>query len=314
MIKINSYSKKFEQEYVEYIKGKFKRAISNSLKPDSIRNKVINKKYELLYIKYFNSINENLELILISKLDKLIELNEKIWSENIDLKTLLDNSQKEKCNFDDICKKIFNYKDKLSNDTKFAYKISKNSSVNVCPYCNINYTYTISDDKNEYIRPEFDHFLPKDKYPIFSLSLYNLVPCCHSCNHQKSNTNFSLNNNLYPYNEGLQKEKVFSHKIISINQYEVMIINENKKFKNNKDIFHLDEIYIKSFNNIINRKHKIAEMYCRNYLDSLKNIDNSLKIDYIGEILRKTDEIKNTSLGKMSNDIIDEIIFDLNEL
>lgn len=50
MIKINSYSKKFEQEYVEYIKGKFKRAISNSLKPDSIRNKVINKKYDI--IKY----------------------------------------------------------------------------------------------------------------------------------------------------------------------------------------------------------------------------------------------------------------------
>ena len=27
-----------------------------------------------------------------------------------------------------------------------------------------------------------DHLIPKGKFPLFSLSLYNLVPCCYSCN------------------------------------------------------------------------------------------------------------------------------------
>lgn len=315
MIKINSYSKNFEQEYIEYIKGKFKRATSNSLKPDSIRQKLNNKKYESLYINYFNSISKNLDIILISKLDKLIELNEKIWSENNDLKLLLDSNPKEKNNFDNICKKIFNYEDKLSCDKFFTYKISRNSGVNVCPYCNINYTYTISDEKKDYVRPEFDHFLPKDKYPIFSLSLYNLIPCCHTCNHQKSNVDFSLKNNLYPFVDGLQDEKIFSHNITSINQYEVIITNDSRKFKKNRETFHLDEIYKNSFNNVLYKKHKIAEMYRKKYLLFLENIDKSLRIQYLKEILGYVDDVRNMSLGKMTNDIIQEIVSDMsNEL
>lgn len=33
-----------------------------------------------------------------------------------------------------------------------------------------------------------DHVLCKSKYPIFALSLYNLVPCCHNCNSKFKST------------------------------------------------------------------------------------------------------------------------------
>ena len=50
-----------------------------------------------------------------------------------------------------------------------------------CPMCNESKIGYIIDDDNIY-RPALDHFLPKSKYPQFSLSLYNLIPSCYTCN------------------------------------------------------------------------------------------------------------------------------------
>jgi 5-methylcytosine-specific restriction endonuclease McrA len=46
----------------------------------------------------------------------------------------------------------------------------------VCPYCG-----------NGAPR-QFDHYLPKAKFPEFSVHAYNLVPCCGTCNGIKSET------------------------------------------------------------------------------------------------------------------------------
>jgi 5-methylcytosine-specific restriction endonuclease McrA len=44
----------------------------------------------------------------------------------------------------------------------------------ICPYCGIG-------------QPgQFDHYLPKEKFPEFSVHAYNLVPCCSVCNGKKS--------------------------------------------------------------------------------------------------------------------------------
>lgn len=43
-----------------------------------------------------------------------------------------------------------------------------------CPYCGIG------------APRQFDHYLPKEKYPEFSVHAYNLVPCCGTCNGKKS--------------------------------------------------------------------------------------------------------------------------------
>ena len=44
----------------------------------------------------------------------------------------------------------------------------------VCPYCGIGGPR------------QFDHYLPKEKFPEFSVHSYNLVPCCGVCNGKKS--------------------------------------------------------------------------------------------------------------------------------
>jgi len=43
-----------------------------------------------------------------------------------------------------------------------------------CPYCGIG------------APRQFDHYLPKEKFPEFSVHAHNLVPCCGTCNGKKS--------------------------------------------------------------------------------------------------------------------------------
>lgn len=88
-----------------------------------------------------------------------------------------------------FCYKSFSLK---KDDTKnwAAYALCNELQVNVCPYCNRQYTFTVTTEKDEskgvedkaYVRPELDHYFPKSKYPMFGLSLYNLIPSCHICN------------------------------------------------------------------------------------------------------------------------------------
>jgi len=59
-------------------------------------------------------------------------------------------------------------------------------SLSVCPYCNHNYTLTINDRKNKIVvKPDFDHFYSKSKYPLLAISFFNLVPICTTCNKLK---------------------------------------------------------------------------------------------------------------------------------
>lgn len=53
------------------------------------------------------------------------------------------------------------------------------------------------DFKNTHNHFTLDHVLPKSKYPYLSLSLYNLIPSCYSCNSKfKKDIDFSITDNL----------------------------------------------------------------------------------------------------------------------
>jgi hypothetical protein len=63
-----------------------------------------------------------------------------------------------------------------------AYKLCEKLSVVTCPYCNLAYGHTLIIGSDGIFRPTLDHFFDKANYPIFSLSLGNLVASCHHCN------------------------------------------------------------------------------------------------------------------------------------
>jgi hypothetical protein len=78
---------------------------------------------------------------------------------------------------------------------KFYPKYFRKIGIKSCVYCNSQLTIAISKKKNEIdARFEVDHHDPKSDFPYLSISLFNLYPCCSSCNKRKSTTpvNFKL--------------------------------------------------------------------------------------------------------------------------
>lgn len=145
------------------------------------------------------------------------------------------------------------------NDGKWgAYEFVKALDINVCPYCGRNYIFTIGDNQNKNGRPEIDHFFPEQEYPFLSCSLYNFVPSCPQCNHQKHDDyNKKKDGEIklipYPYINHSKGERtpikfrVF-YKIEDENLIYGVRIREkgttlDEKFLNANKAFHLEDLY-----------------------------------------------------------------------
>lgn len=150
--------------------------------------------------------------------DKKIE--EIIKCKPTNFQKLVDEINSNSLDFDIINKAFVGNKSNMYGYRKFttkaktqyrAYNLADALKIDVCPYCNKNYTYTIMNKSKQYSRPDFDHFLPKEKYPYFALSFYNLIPSCQICNRTLKHTKeFTLNTHLHPYQDDFNSVKKFT--------------------------------------------------------------------------------------------------------
>ena len=101
----------------------------------------------------------------------------------------------------------FNYEN--YRQTKLV-DLAKKLNVKCCPYCNMHYTLYAEEGKkkSEHLAKfQFDHFFSKVKYPMLSMSLYNLIPSCPLCNQGKSDRGLSLS--FHPYHSDICKQFKF---------------------------------------------------------------------------------------------------------
>ncbi|WP_313157066.1 hypothetical protein [Sphingobacterium multivorum] len=202
---------------------------------------------------------------------------------------LSDNFRRE------LLEKVFFY----SNYKKWgAYKLAEDLSTNVCPYCNRQYIFTLSGNTTGNLRPQFDHFFDKAKYPYLSMSFYNLVPSCSICNSDlKGSAKFTLQKNIHPYLED------FNGLSFSIRPNNIDFINGKStayrvKFKNTGGL--TKEKLIKCFGNIsifqlskLYNRHKDhtdeliikSRIYNQDYIDALFN-------QFEGTLFNDTNDIK----------------------
>ncbi|GAB3511183.1 hypothetical protein GCM10027341_50450 [Spirosoma knui] len=139
-------------------------------------------------------LKDNLYEILTAHPKRLQELQEEAFDE-YDFKEPTED-------FPVALVSIFNYQDftKKKVDEYDAYDLSESLGINVCPYCNLNFTHTVKQGDVKIARPDFDHFFPKSKFPLLSLSFYNLIPCCGICNSNiKKDKVLSLEEDWHPY-------------------------------------------------------------------------------------------------------------------
>lgn len=165
------------------------------------------------------------------------------------------------------------------------------------------------------IRDHFtlDHFLPKGKFPYLSVSVYNLIPSCYSCNSKfKGQRNFELSdfiNSISPsskffcMNDHLNfklnfdtKAKKFDEKIKNIKQIEDLEVNLRNLNSHTDVDMYIDMFKLKGRYNF--HKDIAYELIEKRKRYPEKQIDEIVKIFRLNKIIVDKNDIKKDLFGK----------------
>lgn len=160
---------------------------------------------------------------------------------------------------------------------------------------------------------QFDHFYDKSDYPYLSMSLYNLIPSCSLCNHQKRTTLLDLRYN--PYFKGISNE--FHFKVVDSFQLRSGKVGADKidiKIERNargqgidelQEDLHLEEQYSRH-KDIVQEIYDKAysETYYRNMLTCISDVEREKLLNQWMGISMNIDDIAKRPLTKFCQDIL----------
>lgn len=315
---------------------------------DGLKDRIINgvgskKKYILsdaaknILLPNWDTANpdmSNIDRLLIAEPEELIQLNERLMNA---LKKLCFG----KAPSNELLLKIFNYEGIFDDSSKRrAFELSKNIGTQTCCYCNRQYTFTvehkhlIQDEKGNWstknaknkeeriARPAFDHWFPKSKYPLLSLSLYNLIPSCHICNSSaKGSTPVDLKDFIHPYVHRPGHPDIKFKAVPSVmpnKKWTVKIERPDGSPEDNTiKLFCLDDIYKLhdqlEVKDIMDFKDNYPDGYISDLMKRLdnENITKSLTKKDIFRMLfgieYDDDKVLLRPLGKMKRDLINDL-------
>ncbi|GAB3515008.1 hypothetical protein [Emticicia fontis] len=227
-------------------------------------------------------------------------------------------------------KKIFDYDRFIDKKRKYnAYLLAERLKVNVCPYCNRQYTFTINKG-NKGVRPDFDHFYCQKDYPYLALSFYNLIPSCHICNSNfKKDEKFDIDTHIHPYTEGFENDVRFTILLnpksgIDIfygieNSFEICLnlstldLEKKEKVKRNITVFKLNIIY-NEHKDYVKEILQRSILYEDTYLENLFNQYEGTLFKSLGEVQRmalsnyvQDEDLEKRVLSKLTKDISEEL-------
>lgn len=198
----------------------------------------------------------------------------------------------------------------------WAKKLVALSNVKVCPYCNRNFIVNFSETGTTV---ELDHFFPKDDYPYLAISLYNLIPSCHTCNHMKHKKKLKI----YPYKESINEYFQFSHKLLklpyTVDNLELELVKKQnnrkvrKKLNNYNNVLHIGSLY-ENHKDIVSEILIKSEMYTESYIEELmtnykgrlfKNKEDLLRLIFGGYIA--DEDLGKRPLSKLTKDILEQL-------
>lgn len=285
---------------------------------DVKQNISIFKKEEKKQVKWavdINAINRLIKRKLKNypkelDLEKLITLN---YSELCDLKDFIDKNK----SFVELNKTQKDYFYTLYQRLKKAEYI-KDLDITVCPYCNRNYIFNFEKSNSLNATAQLDHFFDKSSYPFFSVSIFNLIPSCGTCNQRKSKKQDVI---YHPFIESLKDDVQFRLKIKNSKFYydknsleiENKIIDNEAKVKSHIKTFNIQNLYNEHKDIVLELIQK-AQIYNESYVDELfqkyegtlfKNREDVLRHITGGYV--EDGDINKRPLSKLIKDISEEL-------
>jgi len=225
------------------------------------------------------------EKLVLSSYEELQCIYKKIQDDADEIFTdiVTDDKGNQKKIIKEKWKCIYELYDKMVNKN-FNIELVQKYGVKCCPYCNENYIINRRRKNGKsYAMAQIDHFYPRDRFPVFAVSLYNLVPVCAACNHIKSTQEIVISPHNHKYD--------FSHIKISYSPKSADWIDNPDSIE---ILFKYDE-HDKEF-----REGMEAN------LDSMGvNSSYSTHTDYVQEILKKAQVYGKETRRNLLNDFPD---------
>jgi len=184
-------------------------------------------------------------------------------------------------NFRNKIAKAFNYKNYRGG--RNALRLAQGLDLKSCPYCNAQYTLVTKDTGRNKLAFQLDHFYPKSLFPYLSMSFYNLIPTCGTCNNSKGdeyckiadsyhpNVKESLTNDLTFITDNLNIAEAYLKKKVDYN-----IFIKDEESLSVKTSAHISDFFIKELyarhNDIIEELVWKKYIYTEKYKQSLIDI------------------------------------------
>jgi hypothetical protein len=199
-----------------------------------------------------------------------------------------------------------------------SYHLAKALNRSSCTYCNRAYTTTMeSRSGGKLMRPQFDHWFPKSKYPLLAISFYNLIPSCYTCNSSaKGDLELSLNEHIHPYIDKTSLDSFKFNYIFfkRIDEYRLLVERKGTNEKAIKTIRQLEvdtmyKTHIDELADLI----KIKQAYSDKYIELMQNFfpKSSLSKQEVFRLLFGTEldskDFHKRPLSKFKNDILQKL-------
>ena len=117
---------------------------------------------------------------------------------------------------------LFDYSKISAN---LLFDLCSNINIAVCPMCNESNIEVIHKGKH---RPVLDHFFAKSRHPLFGMSLYNLIPCCDTCN-STFKRDFET---WYPYHANPYQQGVGSTPLFNLKAFTTASLYQGGRLQN----------------------------------------------------------------------------------
>jgi len=217
--------------------------------------------------------------------------------------------------------KAFNY---TAHRKKVKFmKYFKQLNIKSCPFCNNNYVYFYAEGAKKFnTLSTLEHYYPKAKYPHLSLSFYNLIPSCSTCNSKFSGSDSHIGNIHHPYYEDFNEKAQFIvsvdslpfHKSIELS---ITLNSSDDRCKKSINRFQLDKIYTQH-NDIAQEIWNKAQVYNDSRIDELyesfyknlgyskEEVKNMIFCNYLDQ-----KDINKRNHAKLTQDILKQ--FDLKD-
>jgi hypothetical protein len=266
---------------------------------------------------------ENLKRIIISRPDELQNIISDIDSE-FGINFLSNNVSYNSATLNDfgqIVKNVISYEWYRNTDRPAYYFIRYN--IDFCPYCNkdevqnIQKINLVTGDELTTRLYQLDHFYPRSRYPYLSLSFFNLIPGCATCNATlKGEKDFNITTHFNPFHKSFDEHfKFYVNSIIPNDSSEILISVNNLTTHDENQIVDFDILdrYNQGatrdilFNLISLFKHRSPKVQ-RSLLSQFKRLAGSVELSNITLLNSQgvplgPEQINKKHLGKIKRDV-----------